>query len=214
MKPKLKNLDYWVTATVDPSKAYDNWYKEEEKYLINNIKKNSFVLDVACGNGRNLKQIEKLTNNLFGLDHDPIAEKSFYKLFPNKNAKFVLGKAEDMPVEDNYFDVVMCIGSFANFGDLKYKILEEMKRVIKKNGIIILSLYSENAFEERMNLYKKFNCPIIKVEGKTVYFDESLGDTISEQFSKKQLEEIFDKVNLRIENIKELEIAYLIKLHK
>jgi len=38
--------------------------------------------------------------------------------------------------------------------------------------------------------------------------------SLIEQFSKKQLEEIFNKVNLKIEDIKELEIAYLIKLKK
>lgn len=214
MVEKDSNLDYWVTATVNPSKAYEQWYKEEEKYLQNNIEINSFVLDVACGNGRNLKQIENISNNLFGLDHDPTAEKAFYELFPNKNAKFVLGKAENMPFKNNYFDVVMCIGSFANFGELKYKILDEIKRVLKDNGQIILSLYSENAFEERMGLYKKYNVPILKIDGTTVHFDPSLGDTISEQFSKEQLKNIFDKVNLKIANIKELDIAYLITLRK
>jgi len=208
------NLEYWVTATVNPSPAYASWYKEEERYLRSQVKKDTKVLDVACGDGRNLLQIKDLTKNLYGLDHDLIAEKAFNKNFPNKEAKFVLSEAEKMPFDDNYFDMVFCCGSFCNFGDHKITILKEMKRVLKKDGIMILSIYSENAFKERMELYKRHKTPILKVEGTTVYFDPGLGDTISEQFSKQDLENIFKEAGLNIIDLKELEISYLVTLRK
>ncbi len=214
MQTTKTNLEYWKTAVVDASSAYNKWYAEEEQYLRNNIKKDDFVLDVACGNGRNLAQIRDLSKNIYGLDHDIIAEKDFYELLKPNEAKFILGNAEKMPFNNEFFDVIYCCGSFCNFGNHKITILNEMKRVLKKEGTIILSIYSENAFEERMKLYKKYNTPVIKIENTTVYFDPSLGDTISEQFTKQQIQNIAKQSSLKILEIKELEISYLVKMKK
>jgi ubiquinone/menaquinone biosynthesis C-methylase UbiE len=90
-----------------------------------------------------------------------------------------------MHFNDNTFDYVICLGNtFGNFGKDKYKILKEMKRVAKKNGKIIISVYSEKALPERIEGYKK----VVKIkkitkEG-TVYTKDGL---ISEQFSKRKI---------------------------
>lgn len=117
--------------------------------------------------------------------------------------------------DDESFDCVICMGSFMNFSTKKFKILEEMKRVLKKDGKIIISTFSENALSERMKIYTNLNVPIKEVTEKgTVIFDESLGDNVSEQFTKEELTDIFSKVGLRIDNIEEVEIAYLVTLSK
>jgi len=206
------NLEYWMTATVDASPAYNKWYQEEEQFLRQTVRKDAKVLDVACGNGRNLAQIKDLSKNLYGLDHDLVAEKAFIKLLKPNEAKFVLGDAEKMPFEKEFFDLVYCCGTFGNFADKKVIILNEMKRATKKDGTIILSIYSEKAFDERMKLYKNIKVPIIKIDGTTVYFDPSLGDSISEQFSKEQIEGFAKEAGLKIVEIKELDISYLVKM--
>jgi len=208
------NLEYWMTATVDASPAYKDLYKEEEQYLRSNVKKDAKVLDVACGNGRNLAQIKDLSKNLYGLDHDLVAEKAFSKLLKPNEAKFVLGDAEKMPFDNDLFDLVYCFSAFHNLGNEKINVLKEMKRVTKRDGYILLPVHSEKALNERMNLYKKINVPITKIKGTTVYFDPSLGDTISEQFTKKQIESLAKETGLKIVEIKELEIAYLVKMKK
>ncbi len=102
--------------------------------------------------------------------------------------------------------------TFANLADKKVAVLEEMKRVLKKEGKIVLSVFSENALEERMKVYKALQLKIRKIEGGTVYFDLDNEDCVSEQFSKSQLTTIFSSTGLKIEDIKELEIAYLCTL--
>ena len=96
----------------------------------------------------------------------------------------------------------------------KEKALNEMKRVVKKSGGIIISVFSEDALPERLKLYKKLKTPIkeIKKDG-TVIFGFG-GDNISEQFSKKQLKEMFRKAGLKLEEIKKVGIGYLCKLSK
>ncbi|RLG32861.1 hypothetical protein DRN98_04720, partial [Methanosarcinales archaeon] len=62
--------------------------------------------------------------------------------------------------------------------------------------------------------YKASGVKIKEIKDGTVVFDESLGDNISEQFTKKQLEDIFSKANLHIEDIIKVNIAYLCTLTK
>ena len=53
-----------------------------------------------------------------------------------------------------------------------------------------------------------------EIKDGTVVFDESSGGDISEQFSKEQLENIFSRANLHIEDITKVNIAYLCTLTK
>lgn len=212
----LKNIDYWEKLLEETPESYREWFEEEKKFLRKNIEKNSKVLEVGCGEGRSLRDIISITKNITGIDHDKKAVDDAKKNFRViHQAEIFLAKAEKLPFESKSFDYVICMTTFANFGDKKYKILEEMKRVLKDNGSIIISVYGEDALEERMKMYKKMNSKIKKItEDGTVIFDEEWDDNISEQFSRNQLLEIFRKVGLAVEEIKKVRMAYICKVKK
>ncbi len=215
MEKVKKHLDYWLSIVQNSSPAYNNLYSEERKFLEKNIPKNAKVLDIGCGDGRSLKTIESITKELTGIDHDKKAVKlAKQNCKINKNAAFLHAEATDLPFSEESFDIILCLGTFTNLGPLKEKALQEMKRVLKKEGIIIVLAYSEKALKERLAMYQKNNILIKKIEGGTVYFDKSIGDNISEQFSKEELQSIFTKQKLKVEEIKETKIAYLCKLRK
>ena len=87
-----------------------------------------------------------------------------------------------------------------------------MKRTLKDNGKIIISVFSEDAFEERMKVYKKVDAKIKEVIGnKKVIFEENV---ISEQFSKEELITIFHKSGLKVNEIIKSGIGYLCLLSK
>ena len=50
-----KNIDYWESIVENPTLAYEEMFKVEKEYLQKNIISNSNVLDIGCGNGRNIK---------------------------------------------------------------------------------------------------------------------------------------------------------------
>jgi ubiquinone/menaquinone biosynthesis C-methylase UbiE len=107
------------------------------------------------------------------------------------------------------------MGTFANFGDDKYKILSEMKRVLKDNGNIIISVYSEDALDERLKAYKQANLKLKEIDrqkGRVVI--DIIGDAISEQFSERELRNIFAKSSLKVIKVKKVGIAYLCLLSK
>ena len=212
----MKNISFWEKVLKDIPESYKKWFNEEKKYLNKSITKDSKVLEVGCGNGRIFIDLIKKTKNLVGIDNEEKAIKDAKKLFKRyPEIKFLLADARNIHFENNYFDFVLCIGTFANFGNYKFKVLDEMKRVVKNKGLIIISVYSENAFEERMKLYKKIKTPIKEIKGTTILFDQEVeGDNMSEQFSKEELIEIFNKCKLKPLEIKKFGIGYICKLTK
>lgn len=206
------NADYWEKFVLnDLPYSYSLWFGEEEKYLKKIITRNSNVLDIACGNGRTTKNILPITKQITCVDHDQQTILNNIKNQEFSKIKFIKSEAENLPFKNNTFDFVICMASFYNFGDKKISILKEMKRVLKKSGFIILDTFSEDALEERLKVYEKSRGDF-KIKGTTVFFDDGIGDKISEQFSKEQLEDIFSQAGLIIKDITKAEIAYLCKL--
>ena len=210
-----RNIDYWENLLINLPKSYKKLFEKEKKYLQKIITKDASVLDVGCGNGRSIFDILPKTKNVTGIDHDNKAVADAKNNFSKYSSiKIIKADAAQLPFDNEEFDFVICMTTFANFADKKFKALEEMRRVLKDSGKIIISVFSENALEERMRVYKTLGVKIKEVKNGTVIFDESLGDNISEQFTKEQLENIFSKVNLKIEDIKKVDIAYLCTLVK
>ena len=211
----LRNIEFWERLLSDMPASYIEWFEEEKEYLIKNIFNNAKVLEVGCGEGRTIRDIIRKTSNIIAIDHDKKAINDAKKNLKNySDIKIIKAEAIKLPFKENSFDFVLCMTTFANFGKNKIKALLEMKRVVKKDGYIIISTFSENAFDERIKVYKKFNAPIKEIKGTTVIFDKELKDNISEQFSKEQLLDFFNKVKLKAIDIKKFGIGYICKLKK
>jgi ubiquinone/menaquinone biosynthesis C-methylase UbiE len=194
---RLSNNAIWEKGLKYLPDSYRTWFTEENRYLVSNITKNAKVLEVGCGEGRTLDAILVKTKNLTGLDHDKIAVKNAKKKFKSySKIKMIYADADNIPFSEDSFDFVICMTTFANFGEKKFQILAEMKRVSRDDGFIILSVYADNAFEDRIKLYKADGAfeKIKEIKGTTVIFDESIGDNISEQFSREELIYFFKKL--------------------
>jgi ubiquinone/menaquinone biosynthesis C-methylase UbiE len=213
---EIKNIDYWEKLLKEMPKSYRSWFEDEKVFLQETITRNASVLEVGCGDGRSIKDIIEITQNITGVDHDEDAVQHARDNFREyRNVKILLADAVKLPFKNKSFDFVMCMTTFANFAYKKYKALKEMRRVVKDKGKIIISVFSEDALEERMKIYKSLGADIKEIKGNgTVVFDESLGDNVSEQFSKDELLRIFDETNLRVEKILKSGIGYICKLSK
>ena len=217
MKNKeVKNIDFWERLLNEPPESYKSWFNDEKKFLHKHILCNSKVLEVGCGDGRSIKDIINITQNIIAIDNDKKAVNDATNNFKKySNVRIILADAKELPFEDKSFNFVLCLITFANFGEDKYKVLREMKRVLRDDGKIIISVFSEDALEERIKVYKKLGAPIKEItKNGTVIFDESLGANISEQFSKSELIKIFNKVELKIDEIVKSGIGYLCLVSK
>lgn len=101
-----------------------------------NIKENHKVLEVACGTGKFSEVLLKKSKEVYFLDISKTSLKVIKKRFVNfENFKCVQGRMEALPFENKSFDMIVTSGSLS-YSNI-YKFLEEIKRVLKHDGIFI-----------------------------------------------------------------------------
>lgn len=112
---------------------------------INDLKNNHIsdikMLDIACGTSRSIKQVNEAYPEIkiTGTDISP-----FYIEFSNKNIKspnidFIQANAENLPFENESFDIVTSVYLFHELpGNIREKVLSEMYRVLKKGGLLVI----------------------------------------------------------------------------
>lgn len=190
------------------------WFKREEEILQKIVKKNSRVLVVACGDGREINCLMDKTQEIIGVDNDVKAVAKAKSNFKGTSVEIILADARSLPFEDASFDYVTCMASFTNFGDAKLEVLSEMNRVLKASGKIIVSAYAEDALSTRMKLYNSLKIPIKNVDsqGKVVFDFE--GSNISEQFARPELEYLFVSSGLNVKKIEKVGVGYIAILSK
>jgi len=109
-------------------------------FLLDYIKKNDKLIDLGCGNGRLYKMIEKLSVDYVGLDLSEDLIKEAKESFVGVN--FVVGSALDLPFSDDTFDKVFSMAVLHHIPSwkLRRKFFKESFRVLKKEGLMILTV--------------------------------------------------------------------------
>ena len=114
---------------------------------VDDIVKGKTVLDIACGSGYGTKMIAKNAKKVTGVDVLEDSIKYARENYNNKNIDYFVGDAEKLPLKDRSVDVVV---SFETIEHVKgyIKFMEEIKRVLKEGGLLILSTPNELEFAE------------------------------------------------------------------
>ena len=144
-KDYVKLSEEWFD---NQAKVYDETdtilYSKYGKISCKNIydylsdKKYGNLLDIGCGTAYLIELLSKTHQaKHIGLD----LSSEMVRQAREKNidgAEFVIGKSDELPFEDNTFDVVTCSQSFHHYPDTD-KAMKEVLRVLKSGGIYILS---------------------------------------------------------------------------
>ena len=99
------------------------------------------ILELAAGSGSAANFLPN-DNRYTGTDISPGLLRRAVKSFRNagfKNTAFYLTSADDLPFDDNFFNIVLCILSLNFFDDIK-KVFQEIKRVAAPDAIFICSV--------------------------------------------------------------------------
>jgi len=108
------------------------------------INQNTKILDLCCGGGQTTKYLVKTSSNVTGLDA------SFNALERAKinvpQASYIEGLAEEMPIENNQFDLVHSSAAMHEMTtDQLTAIFAEVYRILKPNGIFtFIDLHQPN----------------------------------------------------------------------
>jgi ubiquinone/menaquinone biosynthesis C-methylase UbiE len=108
---------------------------------LSGVKAGDRVLDVACGSGDQVFHYAQKGAIVTGVDENPnmieLAEKNWERRRFNQ-ATFDIAGATELPFPDGYFDIVsISLALHEMRSDERNKAVTEMKRVVKKNGVLM-----------------------------------------------------------------------------
>ena len=145
----------WANNEIGPFNVTNELIKSAK------IKSGQKILDLACGTGLVTKKIlNKVGKNgeVYGIDSSNAALKIAKKwVGGKKNIHFVRGDAETIEFNTK-FDAITCQFALFFFPN-EQRVLKNMKKFLKKNGIIALSIhgkYNVPYFDSILNPIKKF----------------------------------------------------------
>jgi ubiquinone/menaquinone biosynthesis C-methylase UbiE len=129
----------------------ESWHSFRQKPLrIAEIKalewKRGRILEVGCGNCRNLKPFAEHGFDCYGIDFSKKMLESARMYSKKHNLKIKLKKAyaTSLPFPSRFFDYILCLATFHHLSkDEREKTLEEMRRVLKPKGKVIISVWNK-----------------------------------------------------------------------
>ena len=110
-------------------------------YLEVGLKDAELVLDVGCGSGVVTRDIANLTKGkVIAIDGSKdMINVANEVLKRYSNVELRLGNAENLPFKNDIFDIVTC-NLLLMWADNPQKVVDEMARVTKNNGIVLATL--------------------------------------------------------------------------
>src|SRR6266511_4202337 len=96
------------------------------------------VLDIASGEGYGTNLLASKAKFVYGVDLSEEAVKHASKLYGEGNKKFLIGNVTQIPLKDNEVDLVVSFETIEHVHEHD-KMLQECKRVMKEDGILIIS---------------------------------------------------------------------------
>lgn len=155
-KKKFHEINEWV-AKFSPMRTHYHsdsflerniWGKKKliVKKMLDSIRYKS-IIDVGCGDG-GLFSLIKEDSEYTGVDISPTQLKAFKSSLKSKKKKTTLIEADvsKLPLKDNSFDVAIACDVLEHVIDPLF-VINEIKRVVKKNGHVIIGIPNENLLE-------------------------------------------------------------------
>lgn len=130
------------------------------KYVLNELQQLDFqkILDVGCGTGEILKSIKERYSfvQLYGLDiSEEMLKQANDKL--KGTATLILGDAENITLETNSFDLLLCTDSFHHYPNPQQAI-SEFYRVLKHGKFLLIADYWKPfPIRQIMNLFISYS---------------------------------------------------------
>lgn len=140
------------------------------------IDQKSVILDLGCGEGRNMRYFLENNFNIIGVDQNEEALKILKNLYNVEDNKLICSSGEEAlkSFSNDYFDLIVCWGLVQYIEEPKL-ILQEISRVLKKDSYLIISFTAETDRRER-------------------------ADVVRNLYNENKIKELVKECNLKIKN--------------
>jgi ubiquinone/menaquinone biosynthesis C-methylase UbiE len=140
---------------------YDRWFEDPHNRFVFDLenelmlallapKRGERLLDIGCGTGNHLRLFAEMGLDVTGIDSSPYMLDDIARQKLGHRADIRRGVAEDLPFEDNSFDMAVMI-NVLEFTDNQAKTIEEACRVARNKVFLgVLNLFAYKAIERRI----------------------------------------------------------------
>jgi ubiquinone/menaquinone biosynthesis C-methylase UbiE len=176
------NKNYWgaVNANHIPG---NNIFPGKELTLC--LEPNASILDIGCGSGKMAENLSAEGFTITAIDIN--AESIINNKKRNSNVDYqVADITQHLPFDDNSFDAIISGFVLVNVipFDLRQKVVNEMSRVLKNNGIIWIN---EGSVSEEYNNRYKISNPLLEDSNSFyVYKEKDLNKSITKTDELRQ----------------------------
>ncbi len=168
---------YKLKTTEEVMEFYDEWGNQNKynkdmidwdytgpKETVDTFKKyfqnsDALIFDAGCGTGLVGKELKKFGyKNFYGADLSQTLLNTIPKDLYQKLFRIDLNKS--IEIEDNFFEAVMCVGTFT-YAHVKPNALDEFVRITKNKGLICFTInegiYKDYGFDIKIEELKNKN---------------------------------------------------------
>ena len=124
--------------------------------IVSNYIKDKIVLDIASGEGYGSNLISKEASFVYGVDIDEATIQAAKAKYKKENLNFLCGSASKIPLVDKSIDVVVSFETIEHH-DEHDQMMVEVKRVLKPNGIFILSTPDKLYYSDKRGFNNEFH---------------------------------------------------------
>lgn len=137
------DYEFWLSGLYDFKKISDA--AKRQKIRLN---KDTRVLDFGCASGRVLRHFAAQSKaQVWGSDISDDHVTWCNKYLSKKMVVFQNTSIPNMPIEDNFFDIIYAMSVFTHIESFETSWLCEVRRMLKPGGIAYITVHDESAWE-------------------------------------------------------------------
>lgn len=178
----IKDNEFW-----NKSETRDQFQNRNvSKYITDEIDKldsDLKVIDIGCGGGRYSRYVKQ--KGMFVIAIDKYSNMATSLL--EDNITFMQGCIDNLPIQDNMFDIILSIGVIHNAVTLEEyeKSISEMHRILKENGKVIFSVFTNDVITDDLTFVGNSRYEINERQPMVL-------------LSKKEIDDLFVKYGFKI----------------
>lgn len=207
-------FNHYLQASEKPLPQMQEYFDREREYLLELVAPHEAVLDVGCGNGRNLKDIASHVRLAIGIDSDAeMIDAARVNLAGLQNVELY---NEDFFVMDfpEQFDLTLCtyntIGSPFVHAYKREAFVRKMAEATKAGGNVVITFWKQDmaGMEFSKTYFSSIGVPVLKVEEARV---ETAEGTFR-RFSREDVEIIAKQVSSAYSIIDLTDVFFLLDI--
>lgn len=129
------------------------------RYLaVKSFVKDKIVLDAACGAGYGSFILSSEAQRVIGIDISEEAVLYAQGQYKKDNLTYLVNSIEKIDVEDHSIDIIVSFETIEHVNeDLQHKFLKEIKRVLKKDGVLIMSTPDRDIYSQLVHYNNEYH---------------------------------------------------------